>query len=53
MQVSGMLTSDKTIAKALEQVQRYCSDTGTRFAVATNGYSFIVFRAIVEGVCLE
>jgi hypothetical protein len=31
------------------QAQKYCSDGGFRFGVATNGYSFIIFRGITDG----
>jgi hypothetical protein len=46
---AGTLTSDASIRKAIEQVQRYCVDTGTRYGLVSNGYSFILFRAIREG----
>ncbi len=49
MKIAGTLTSDAFIRKGIEQVQRYCADTGTRYGLISNGYSFIIFRAIVEG----
>lgn len=49
MKIGGALTTDKTIKAALEQTQRYCAERGIRFGVATNGYSYIVFRAMTEG----
>ncbi|HEX4055303.1 MAG TPA: hypothetical protein VHX86_13650 [Tepidisphaeraceae bacterium] len=45
---TGLLT-DAKLSDAVNQVQGYCNNTGCRFAVATNGYSFIFFRAITEG----
>ncbi len=50
LKISGALSSDKPIRDALEQVQSYCNERGIRFAVATNGYSFLIFRAITEGI---
>jgi hypothetical protein len=50
IKIKSLFSLDKPIKTALTQAQRYCVDTGTRFAVVSNGYSFIVFRAIVEGV---
>jgi hypothetical protein len=50
LKISGTLSSNRAVGEAIIQVQRYCSDTGTRFAVATNGFSFVLFRAITEGV---
>ena len=51
MRIGSALTSDKkNVNEAIRQVQRFCSDTGARFAIATNGYCFIIFRAIVEGM---
>lgn len=48
--ISGSLCTDKEIKSAVEQTQRYCSEKGIRFGITTNGYSFIVFRAIMEGM---
>ena len=49
LKISGALTTDKMVSDAINQVQKYCSDTGTRYGVATNGFGFIIFRAIVDG----
>jgi hypothetical protein len=49
MKLDGSLTSDKALLDAITQTQRYCSDRGIRYGVTTNGYSFIIFRAITEG----
>jgi hypothetical protein len=48
LKLSGPLLTDKTIASVISQVRGYCDDAGIRFAVATNGYAWIVFRAIRE-----
>jgi len=50
LKISGSLTTNKDIRSAIEQTQRYCSDKGIRFGVTSNGYSFIIFRAILEGI---
>jgi hypothetical protein len=50
LKLSGSLLTDKPIAEAINQVRGYCDDGGIRFAIATNGYSWIVFRAIREDV---
>lgn len=49
VKIESTLLTDPTLAEAIVQVQKYCSDTGCRFAVATNGYSYVIFRAILEG----
>jgi len=48
--ISGSLSTDIDIKKAIEQTQHYCSERGIRFGITTNGYSFIIFRAIIEGM---
>lgn len=48
LRIDGALTTDEEIRKAVEQVRSYCDDGGIRYAVATNGYCWIVFRAIRE-----
>ena len=49
LKLSGALMTDPTTKAAVEQAQKYCVEKGIRYAVATNGYSFVVFRAITEG----
>jgi hypothetical protein len=46
--ISGALYTDQPIREAIEQVRSYCDDSGIRYAVATNGYAWIVFRALRE-----
>ena len=48
--LNGALTTDTAIRDAVDQVRRYCDDQGIRYAIATNGYCWIVFRAIREDV---
>jgi len=48
MAIKSVFSLDKPIKEAMVQAQRYCSDTGTRFAVVSNGFCFIAFRAIIE-----
>ena len=44
--LKGVLVTDATINETISQVRQYCDDQGIKFAVATNGYTWIVFRAI-------
>jgi predicted type IV restriction endonuclease len=46
--INGTLLTDVPIKEAIEQVRGYCDDGGIRYAVATNGYAWVVFRAIRE-----
>lgn len=46
LKLSGALLTDKNISEAIMQVRGYCDDAGIRYAIATNGYAWIVFRAI-------
>lgn len=48
LKLSGTLLTDTDIAEAIVQVRGYCDDAGIRYAVATNGHAWIVFRAIRE-----
>lgn len=44
--LNGALMTDPNARKAIHQVRQYCDDQGVKFAIATNGYAWIVFRAI-------
>src|SRR5712671_1835180 len=44
--LDGTLFTDKNVREAIKQVHGYCDDAGIRYAIATNGYAWIVFRAI-------
>jgi hypothetical protein len=48
LKLSGPLLSQAAIRDAIGQVRGYCDDGGIRYAVATNGYAWIMFRAIRE-----
>lgn len=48
LKLSGALVTDREIREVVEQVRAYCDDGGIRYAVATNGSAWIVFRAIRE-----
>jgi hypothetical protein len=48
--LSGGLFAEPRVHEAIQQVRGYCDDTGTRYALATNGYSWIVFRAIRDDI---
>ena len=50
LRLDGALTTDRAINAAVDQVRHYCDDAGIRYAIATNGYCWIVFRAIREDV---
>ena len=50
LRLDGTLTKDPAIGDAVNQVRRYCDDQGIRYAIATNGYCWIVFRAIREDI---
>ena len=44
--LSGALMTGAAVSEAIQQVRSYCDDYGVRYAVATNGYTWIVFRAV-------
>lgn len=44
--VGGALCTDGSTKEAIYQVREYCDDQSIRFAVATNGHAWIVFRAV-------
>ena len=46
--INGALLTEAEIKKAITQVRTYCIDEGIRYAIATNGYAWIIFRAIRE-----
>jgi hypothetical protein len=48
LKLSGTLLTDGATRDAVHQVRRYCDDGGIRYAIATNGYAWVVFRAIRE-----
>lgn len=46
LKLSGPLLTQASIREAIIQVRGYCDDSGVRYAVATNGYAWVVFRAL-------
>lgn len=44
--LDGAIVTDPKIREAVYQVRQYCDDIGVKFAIATNGYTWIIFRAI-------
>jgi hypothetical protein len=46
--IKGTLATDESTIEAINQARQYCDDTGIRYAVVTNGYTWIIFRAIRE-----
>lgn len=46
--VSGSIKTNENIREAIEQAQHYCVEAAIRYAVVTNGYAWLVFRAIRE-----
>ena len=55
----SLIALDSSVATAIQQVQRYCSDRGVELAVATNGQQLVAFLATrndglppLEGRCL-
>lgn len=48
--LSGALLTDKNIAASIMQVRKYCDDESIRYAIATNGYAWIIFRAIRDDI---
>ncbi len=50
LKLSGPLLSETAVKEAIVQVRSYCSEQGIRFAIVTNGYAWIIFRALREDV---
>lgn len=46
LKLNGALMTEASVRAAIEQVRAYCDDRGVRYAVATNGYAWIAFRAV-------
>jgi hypothetical protein len=50
LKISGALSTSAGVKEAIEQVRSYCSEQGIRYAVATNGSGWIIFRAQREDI---
>jgi len=48
--LSGAIKTSGELQEAIQQVQNYCVEIACRYAIATNGYSWIVFRALREDI---
>jgi hypothetical protein len=44
--LNGAILTVPDVKNAINQVRQYCDDQGIKFAIATNGYTWIIFRAI-------
>jgi hypothetical protein len=49
LKVSTLLASNPDVRDAIMQVRSYCDDLAIKFAIATNGYTWIIFKALSEG----
>lgn len=50
LKLSGSILTEPAVRDAIRQVRGYCDDSGIRYAIATNGYVWIVFRAIRDDI---
>jgi hypothetical protein len=48
--LSGIIKSDANIKDAIDQAHRYSVEIPVRYAVATNGYAWLIFRAMREDI---
>lgn len=48
LKLNGSILTVPEIKEAILQARSYCDNSGIRYAVATNGYAWIIFRAIRE-----
>jgi len=46
--INGVISTDPVINDTILQVRNYCDSLAIRFAIATNGNTWIIFRAIRE-----
>jgi len=47
--LSGAISREKDIMKAIEQAQKYCIEKGTNYGIISNGDQFIIFEAFITG----
>jgi len=47
--IDGSISTDKKIKEAIEQAHKYSIESGTRYAVVTNGKQFIIFESFKHG----
>ncbi len=48
--LDSSIKSNKELYSAIEQAQRYCNENATRYSIVTNGYSWVVFRALRDDI---
>ena len=48
LKLCGSILTIPEISEAISQVRKYCDDAAIRYAVATTGHAWIIFRAIRE-----
>ncbi|MDP2158683.1 MAG: hypothetical protein Q8K68_13360, partial [Nitrospirota bacterium] len=48
--ISGSINTNKDIKEVIEQAHFYCVEAAVRYAVVTNGYAWLIFRAIREDI---
>lgn len=49
-QLNKSIRTHRDAYEAIEQAQRYCVEKAVRYAVVTNGYAWIIFRALREDI---
>jgi KaiC/GvpD/RAD55 family RecA-like ATPase len=47
--ISGAISREKEIMKAIEQAQKYCVEKGIKYGIISNGYQFVIFEAFITG----
>ena len=47
--INGSISTDKKIKEAIDQAHQYSAESGTTFAVISNGQQFIVFESFKHG----
>jgi len=47
--INGAISTTKKLMGAINQVQHYCTETGSKYAAVSNGHQFVIFPAISIG----
>lgn len=47
--INGVISTIDNLIKAINQVQRYCTDIGCKYAMVFNGHQLVLFKAISIG----
>lgn len=48
--INGSFSKDKNVNDTIIQARNYCDECAIRYAIVTNGYTWIIFRAIREDI---